>query len=158
MPGTHANTVRWNGRGLGVLGDDNSTLLDLGFNSLQIQQIMSAHQSGALSDGGYQALVSGYISPDDLAAFMAADPGATGTVTTSGTAVPISNVNVPLTTGPSPVVAAPSASLFGANPLAWFSQSTLIGGMAIPNVALVAVPLLLIAATGGGYAYARGRR
>lgn len=142
--------VAWNGRGLGSLGDDSSTLLDLGFNSAQIQQIMSAHQSGALSDGGYQALVSGFVSPDDLADFMAADPGASVQPTTSAPAVAVSSVNATLTPRPSPTVAAPMVS-----PFTWFSQSTLIGGMAIPNFVFVGLAAVLL--VGGGFAGGRRR-
>lgn len=144
--------VAWNGRGLGILGDDSSTLLDLGFNSAQIQQIMSAYQSGALSAGGYQALVSGFVSPDDLADFMAADPGATQTSTprptTSASVVPISSVNATLTPSPSPIVAAPAV-----NPFAWFTQATFIAG--VPNFFLLGLAAVLL--LGGGYAGGRRR-
>lgn len=144
--------VRWNGRGLGVLGDDTSTLMDLGFNSLQIQQIISAHQSGALSDIGYQDLVNGGVSPDGLADFMAADPGAPTTTVPkpSGTTVAISNVNATLTPRPSPTVAAPSV-----DPFAWFSQSTVFAG--IPNWSFVLLGIALVATAGGGYAVGRRR-
>lgn len=68
--------------GLGALGDDAATLASIGFTAAQISQIMAAHQSGALSDGGYQALVSGYIAPNDLAAFLESDVGYTGPTST----------------------------------------------------------------------------
>lgn len=65
--------------GIGSLGDDSATLANVGFSSAQISQILSAYQSGALSDGGYQALVSGFVDPSQLEDFLAADPGAAAT-------------------------------------------------------------------------------
>lgn len=78
--------------GIGSLGDDSATLAGLGFSSAQISQILSAYQSGALSDGGYQALVSGFVDPSQLADFLAADPGAT---TTAAAATGASAAGVP---------------------------------------------------------------
>lgn len=135
--------VAWNGRGLGSLGDDSSTFLSLGFNSAQIQQITSAHQAGALSDGGYQALLSGFVGPNDLADFMAADPGASVQPTTSAPAVAVSNVNATLTPRPSPTVAAP-----GLSPFTWFTQSTLIAG--IPNFVFVLGAVLVLGVGSSG--------
>lgn len=140
--------------GLGWLGDDSSVLMGLGFNSYQIQAIMSAHQSGALSDGGYQALVSGFVGPDALADFLAADPGAPeGQPTHPGT-VPVSNVNITLSPGPVPRV---SSVPVGSDPFAWFNQATLIAGMAVPNWVLVAGAVVLVSAVAGG-GFALGRR
>src|SRR5215475_6320698 len=62
--------------GIGSLGDDTSTLANYGFTSAEIAQITSAHQSGALSDAGYQQLVSGTVDPSQLGDFLAADLGA----------------------------------------------------------------------------------
>jgi hypothetical protein len=67
--------------GIGSLGDDTTTLIHLGFTSAQVAQINSAHESGALSDAGYNALISGFITPADLADFLAADPGAVESTT-----------------------------------------------------------------------------
>lgn len=142
------NIIGWRYRGnsvpavLGSLGDDvSSTLLSLGFNSLQIQQIIAAHASGALSDAGYNQIVSGNVSPDALADYMAADPGATET---SAAHIAVSNVNAPLMPRPSPSVAVPTS--FGA----WFQQATLIGGL--PNWAVIGVGLVgltLLTSIGG---------
>lgn len=126
---------------LGSLGDDvSSTLLSLGFNSMQIQQIMATHASGALSDAGYQAIVSGFISPDQLLDFLNADPGAQDT---SAAHIAVSNVNAPLVPRPSPSVGVPTSSMasFGT----WFNQATLIGGLpnwAVLGIGVVAVTLL----------------
>ena len=131
--------VGWNGRGLGTLNNDNSTLLDLGFNSLQIQQIQSAYASGALSDAGYQAIVSGFIPPDQLADFMAADPGAP----TASTSIPApTSPNIQITPGPSPRVA------YSTSPLAWFTQSSLIAG--VPNWVFLGLGVALLTGFGGG--------
>jgi hypothetical protein len=62
--------------GIGTLGDDTATLATIGFDPSQIAQIVSAHNSGALSDAGYQQLVSGTVDPSQLAAFLDADLGA----------------------------------------------------------------------------------
>lgn len=62
--------------GIGSLGDDSATLSSIGFSSAQVAQILSAYQSGALSDAGYQQLVSGNVDPSNLADFLATDPGA----------------------------------------------------------------------------------
>jgi len=142
-----AHGMRWN---LGAMGDDSGTMLSLGFNGLQIQQITSAHQSGALSDAGYQAIVSGFISPDELVDFLAADPGAAPTPT---------QVQRPSTViGPSTV---PTAQLApGAAPRVTYTQplstfftgSTLIAG--IPNMVVLGFGLLAIPLLLGG----RGRR
>ena len=129
---------------LGNLGDDNSTLLSLGFNSLQIQQIMAAHASGALSDAGYNQIVSGNVSPDNLADYMAADPGATET---SASHIAVSNVNAPLVPRPSPSVMVPSS--FGS----WFQQASLIGGL--PNWAVIGVGLVALTLLSSGFG---GRR
>ena len=143
------NIIGWRYRGnsvpavLGSMGDDvSSTLLSLGFNSLQIQQILTAHASGALSDAGYNQIVSGNVSPDALADYMAADPGATET---SAAHIAVSNVNAPLVPRPSPSVSIPATS-FGA----WFQQATLIGGL--PNWAVLGVGLvgLTLLTTMGG--------
>jgi hypothetical protein len=133
------NIVGFRTRGnatLGWLGDDSSTLTDLGFSATQIAQIETAHASGALSDSGYNQIVSGNVPPQNVADFMAADPGAT--VSSAPTAAVSTLPGTMLTPGPSPRVAVPVTS-FGA----WFSQSTLIAGL--PNwilLAAVAVPLL----------------
>ena len=39
-----------------------------GFSSPQIQQVLSAYSAGALS-AGYNAIVSGFVHPDDLSVF-----------------------------------------------------------------------------------------
>jgi hypothetical protein len=62
--------------GIGTLGDDTATLATIGFSQAQIAQILSAHQSGALSDASYQELVSGNVDPATLSDFLAADIGA----------------------------------------------------------------------------------
>lgn len=46
------------------------------YSPAEIQQVASAANSGALSQGGLQALVSGFIDPGALSCFLAADPGA----------------------------------------------------------------------------------
>jgi hypothetical protein len=51
-------------------------LLNYCYSPTQIQQVLGANQSGALSPGGYQAIVSGFIDPSSLSCFLAADPGA----------------------------------------------------------------------------------
>jgi hypothetical protein len=62
--------------GLGALGDDSSTLSALGFSPGQVQQILQAHTSGALSDAGYQVILNGSVDPTQLADFLNSDPGA----------------------------------------------------------------------------------
>jgi hypothetical protein len=49
--------------GIGSLGDDSTTLADCGYSSEQIATIVSAHNSGALSDEGYQAILTGRAIP-----------------------------------------------------------------------------------------------
>ena len=62
---------------LGAAGPaDVSALANACLTPTQIQQVLSANQSGALSAGGYQAIVSGFIAPCALSCFLAADPGA----------------------------------------------------------------------------------
>lgn len=58
--------------------EDGLALLSIGFTPAQVSQIFTAHASGALSDGGYQALVTGNVDPANLADLLAADPGYTG--------------------------------------------------------------------------------
>ena len=130
-----------------MLGDvtisaEQANLLSLGFNSFQIQQIEGAHANGALSDSGYNQIVSGNVTPDNLADFMAADPGASQT--SSAPSIAVSNVNAPLVPRSSPSVMVPTSS-FGA----WFSQSSLIGG--IPNYLVLGglVAALMILPVGG---------
>jgi hypothetical protein len=62
--------------GLRGLGGDDSTLVALGFSSSQIQTILSAHNSGALSDTGYSFLLQGGVPVQQLNDFLAQDPGA----------------------------------------------------------------------------------
>jgi hypothetical protein len=126
--------------GLGWLGDDNSTMFAIGFDSGQVQQIVQAHQAGALSDGGYQAILSGFIGPAQLADFMAADPGVTGAAATGGR-VSVSNVNATLAPGASPTVAMPSF-------FDWFGQPSGFFGM--PNIAVVGIGALIFASFSGG--------
>lgn len=61
---------------LSWLGDDTATLVNEGFTSSQVQTIMGAAQSGALSADGYQQLISGNVDPSQLPDFLAADLGA----------------------------------------------------------------------------------
>lgn len=61
---------------LGSLGDDSATLADVGFSPAQITTILQAHASGALSDTGYNQLVSGNVDPAALTDFLGADVGA----------------------------------------------------------------------------------
>lgn len=55
---------------------DVAALSNACLSPTQIQQVVGASQSGALSDAGYQAIVSGFIDPGALSCFLAADPGA----------------------------------------------------------------------------------
>lgn len=135
--------VAWRA-GMAGLGDNG--LLSLGFNSLQIQQINALHAAGALSDAGYNAIISGYVSPDDLVGFLDQDPGAPQQ--TSGNAVPTGipgspTAAPPLQIGPSPRVNYPSSSFS-----AWISGSSIINGL--PNWAVLlgglAIPLLVLPA------------
>jgi len=147
--------VAWRGAGIGMgaLGDDTQTFLDFGFNSLQIQQIMSAHAGGGLSDAGYAILTSGVISPNDLADFMAADPGEQ---TSSGNTVPQpggynispTQVTQPLTPGPAPRVVAPSAASSPTSVTSFFTGSTLMAG--IPNVVVLGLGILGLTLLAGG--------
>jgi hypothetical protein len=142
--------VAWrNPQGLGSLGDDTQTLLDYGFNSLQIQQIMAARASGALSDAGYSILESGFVAPGDLADFLAADPGAPAE---SGTHVALTPAVSPtissqqLAPGPAPRVTAPAAS---SSISSFFTGSNLVAG--IPNMVVIGIGLVaLTMLTGGG--------
>lgn len=76
--------------GMGYLGDDAATLALRGFDSSQVQQIIAAHQSGALSDSGYQFALSGGVPVGDLQSFLDQDPGAAAeqAVTGGGSAAP----------------------------------------------------------------------
>ena len=62
--------------GLSGLGDDSSTMASWGFSPGQIQQILQAHATGALSDNGFQFLLQGGVPTTDLANFLNQDPGA----------------------------------------------------------------------------------
>lgn len=62
--------------GLGYLGDDSATLAQWGFTPAQVAQIIDAHNSGALSDTGYQFALQGGVPVSDLASFLEQDPGA----------------------------------------------------------------------------------
>ncbi len=69
--------------GLGALGNgdssaDISQFFQLGFSGVQIKQILAAHDSGALSDEGYQSLLQGGVPPSGLASFLEEDCGAGG--------------------------------------------------------------------------------
>jgi hypothetical protein len=122
------------------LGDDSSTFLSLGFNSAQIAQIEALHASCALSDAGYQALVSGFISPDDLADFLAADPGCpTPTAAPKPATVPgpTSPAAPLLTPGPAPRVtygSATSLSSFLSGSIAGIPTVLLLGGLVLFSV------------------------
>ena len=61
---------------LNGLGDDSTTLADMGFSPGQIQQILQFHASGALSDNGFQFLLAGGVPTTDLDNFLNQDPGA----------------------------------------------------------------------------------
>ncbi|HEV2471874.1 MAG TPA: hypothetical protein VGS41_04370 [Chthonomonadales bacterium] len=117
--------VAWRAHHLAGLGDDSSILLGLGFNSLQIQQIMSAHADGSLSDDGYQQLVSGTVDPSRLADFMLADLGAP--TVSSGNSVPTPGGGSPTTAllnlGPSPKITAPGATPSFST---WLNSATLV--------------------------------
>lgn len=69
-------------RGLGAyrgLGDDNADsqiLFINGFDAQQVQYIISQHDSGALSDAGYQMILNGQVAPEALSQFLSNDPGA----------------------------------------------------------------------------------
>jgi hypothetical protein len=123
---------------LGWLGDDNTTLENLGFNGAQINQIVSAYQSGTLSPTGYQAIMQGQVGPAQLQDFLAVN---TGTVTqpmqSGGNVVSISSVNQELSPNPAPTVAAPFS------PLSWIRLTTEIAGQQVPNLLLVGVPAAL---------------
>lgn len=140
----------WEFGGLGDIPGDNQLLLGLGFNSLQIQQIMSAHASGALSDAGYNALVSGFVSPNQLVGFLEQDPGAPA----GPPALPPTSVPQPppgqLPPGPAPRV---SAYPTGAGPGQWFSSSSMIQGLpnwAVLAGALLGLPLVINLISGSG--------
>jgi hypothetical protein len=67
---------------LSGLGDDaanQATLINLGFSAAQASQVIQAHASGALSDDGYNQILSGNIAPEDLQDYLDTDPGATAT-------------------------------------------------------------------------------
>jgi hypothetical protein len=118
---------------LGWLGDDDQTLINLAFSQQQIAEIMSAHRSGALSDAGYNAILSGAVGPAQLDNFLANQPSAGAAQPSGGGRVAISDVNATLSTGPSPTVAAPFSIL------GWLANATQIAGVTIPNVAIAAV-------------------
>lgn len=64
-------------RGLGQpYSGDAQALASYGYSPDQITQVFAAHQSGALSDAGYNAIISGYVPPEQLAGFLDQDPGA----------------------------------------------------------------------------------
>jgi len=141
--------VAWRGPGLGSMGDDSADLLGAGFNSLQINQIMALHASGALSDAGYQIITSGFVAPGDLADFLAADPGAPAESNThvsipGGAGISPTQVTQPLTPGPAPRVMAPTAQ---SSVTSFFTASSLIGG--IPNMVVLGVGLLALTMLSG---------
>jgi DNA-binding transcriptional regulator YdaS (Cro superfamily) len=120
---------------LGWLGDDNTTLENLGFNSSQVQQIVSGYQQGTIPAAAYQAIISGQVSPANLSDFLATNTGITAQpLQSGGNVVAVSDVGSTLTTGPSPTVAEPSFDLMG-----WLTGSTTIAGMSVPNIGIVGV-------------------
>jgi hypothetical protein len=123
---------------LGWLGDDNTTLENLGFNGSQISQITSAYQSGTLSASGYAAIMQGQVGPAQLADFLAANTGITTTqLQSGGNVVAISNVGQELSPNPAPTVAEPFS------PLTWLGETTEIAGQQVPNLLIVGVPAFL---------------
>jgi DNA-binding transcriptional regulator YdaS (Cro superfamily) len=120
---------------LGWLGDDNTTLENLGFNSSQVQQIVSGYQQGTIPAAAYQAIISGQVSPANLSDFLATNTGITAQpLQSGGNVVAVSDVGSTLTTGPSPTVAEPAFNLWG-----WLTGSTSIAGVEIPNIGFVGV-------------------
>lgn len=77
MGQSHPFTRRggWPLHGLGDLNADVTAMANEGYTAAQIQQVVSAHTGGSLSDAGYNAIVSGFVSPSQLAAFLDQDPG-----------------------------------------------------------------------------------
>lgn len=61
---------------LSGLGDDSTTMADLGFSPGQIQQILQARATGALSDNGFLFLLQGGVPTTDLDNFLNQDIGA----------------------------------------------------------------------------------
>jgi hypothetical protein len=127
---------------LGALGDDTSTLLDLGFSFQQAAEIISDYNNGVISASDYNEIVSGNVPPANLEDFINASYGAqTGKSSAATIAVSTLPGNV-LLPGPSPRVGVPTTS-----PFSWLSQSSLIAGF--PNWLLLAPLLLLVIPTGG---------
>jgi hypothetical protein len=62
--------------GIGSLGDDSTTLANLGFTQDQINQIITAHNDCSLSEQGYQGILQGQVNPPSmLQAWLDSDPG-----------------------------------------------------------------------------------
>lgn len=76
--------------GMGYLGDDAAMLAMHGLSQAQIAQIIAAHNSGALSDMGYQFALAGGVPPDQVQSFLDQDPGASAEAAaiTAGGSVP----------------------------------------------------------------------
>lgn len=84
--------------GIGYLGDDSATLAQWGFSPAQVQEIIDAHNSGALSDNGYQFALQGGVPVSDLAQFLAEDPGApaeAAAIAAGGTPPPAPAAGIP---------------------------------------------------------------
>jgi hypothetical protein len=98
-------------RGLRGLGDDSdvaqtSTLSDeeqnfvnQGLTVGQADQVIDLHDSGALSDTGYNQIASGNVSSASLQSFLDADTGATTSTTTSSTSTSTSTSTAAVPTG-----------------------------------------------------------
>lgn len=128
--------------------NDTAAMQNQGYSPEQISQVLAAHASGALSDAGYNAIISGFVSADNLAGFLDQDPGAPAVRSLPQTSVPMRPPGQ-LPPGPAPRVSYPPSS----SAFSWFSQSTLLTG--IPNWgvlagAVIVLPLIGNIIAGGG--------
>jgi hypothetical protein len=131
----------------------------------QIAQVQAAYASGALSQQGFDDIAGGYVSANEVSAYLANDPGdpqapgqagGSGGGSGSGISTPagrvgggntgsgLPQISVPR---PSPTVANPLSTASLANPLSFLSAASLLPG--IPNWLIIG-SVILVATTAGG--------
>ena len=159
------------GMDFGPVSPDVLNMLNSGYTTDQANAVLDAHNSGALSDAGYNQIVSGNVAPGNLDNFLANDPGASepSSKSTSSAAQPSGGMPAsPKSGGGSPkpptaqqiakalqaLTTPPPTGYYRPSPVVatptistFASGQTMIAG--VPNWAVFAAALALVFAIGG---------
>jgi hypothetical protein len=119
------------------------------YDGEQIAAIELAWMSGALSRAGLQTISNGQVAKDDVANFLASDPGQDAATLPPGPSPRVTVSATPATSTNTVSTAASTASLSNSL-MSFFTGSTIISG--VPNALVLLAPfaLLMLFPSGGG--------